>query len=115
MAALPLSSIEDLAARLEETPDKAMDQALASARETITSAVLPDYWDDDDDLIPSSLHEACLIEAQAIYARPESSFGVEAFALGGDSAPGFLTTDPTFNKLLFPWRQPRIGSAERVE
>ena len=108
-APLALSSIADLSDWIgEDPPSKRMDDSLAAARDVITARVSTGITDDD---IPAALHRAATMMAAAMHQRIDSVFGVDAFSVGGESAAGFLTSDPTINMLLRPYLAPMLGSA----
>jgi len=108
MAVLPLSSLADLSDWIGDPPDDRMRRSLESARDVISARVSSTITEDD---IPTALHRACTMMAAAMHERSESVFGVDAFSIGGDTAVGFLTSDPTISMLLRPYLAPALGFA----
>lgn len=102
-----MGSADELADYLAAAVDARLLRCLHAARGVITGRVAVD--DIDPDRIPAELHQATIMLAAAIYRRVDSPFGVDAFAVGGDSSPGFLTSDPTIMQLLERWRRPGLA------
>jgi len=105
MAVLELSSLDDLEDWTGERRDGRMEQSLAAAREVVSSMVSV------SGAVPEALHRAATMMAAAMHERIDSTYGVEAFAVGGEGSPGFLTSDPTIMALIDPWRRPAMAAS----
>ena len=110
-ASLNLSSVEELAEWIGETPDARLVNSLDAARAVITEMVVSFA---DGVPLPPPLHRAALMTAAAMHERRDSVFGVEAFAVGAADGVGFLTSDPTITKLLAPYLSLGFGGAPAV-
>ena len=107
------ASLENRLGILDGDRTPALGRALNAAREIVSGRVSTSRVQaflDENGRLPAALDEACGIIAAQIYWRPNSTYGVEAFAVGGDSGPGFLTTDPTVTMALERWRDGVVGT-----
>jgi len=92
-----------------ERIDDRLLTSLQVAREIVTGEVDERRFDADDP--PESLHRAATMIAAAAHRRTDSVYGVEAYAVGGESGPGVLLSDPTVDRLLRRWRTSGVGAS----
>jgi len=114
--ALALSSPERLSEWLAEPVDGRLIACLDATRESITTRVsasrVAAFAAAHGGALPEALHLAATMEAAAVFRRVDSVYGVDAFAVGGDDGPGFLTFDPTVERLVRAWAAAPVGAAQ---
>ena len=106
---LELSSPALLADWLDEPVTPRLIESLDAARAVLSERISLRVTGAGD--APEALHRAATMLAARLHRRQRSVYGVDAFAVGGDEAPGFLLHDPTIAELISPWRRPDVGAA----